>query len=160
MELDRLLGNPATEIPEMKSALLGLKNIVPGYEKIETSTLKKKVDEYEKEIAKREKLEGELGVKYKEEVAKIRELEAKKQYQTAYLQAKNLLTKYNTYQVEATKKLLQEMMTGFGVAQQHLNAAKQALAQRNERLVIAYTVKALELCTDYTEARQILQKIY
>lgn len=158
VELDRLLGNPATEIPEMKSALLGLKNIVPGYEKIETSTLKKKVDEYEKEIAKREKLEGELGVKYKEEVAKIRELEAKKQYQTAYLQAKNLLTKYNTYQVEATKKLLQEMMTGFGVAQQHLNAAKQALAQRNERLVIAYTVKALELCTDYTEARQILQK--
>ena len=158
VEIDRLLGNPTIEIPEIKSALLSLKNIVPTYEKIKTSTLKKKVDEYENEIAKREKIEGELGVKYKADVAKIRELAAKKQYQTAYLQAKNLLAKYNTYQVEATKKLLQDMMSGFALAQQQLNIAKQALAQRNERLIIAHTVKALELCSDYTEARQILQK--
>lgn len=157
-KLDALLSNPMSEVSALQNALLGIKNVVPNWDAKAESKLCKKAKEYEKTIKDRAKIENELGGKYKEELAKIQELKLKKQYQGALALAKSLLVKYSTYNVDNSKKLIAEISNILLPAQRFFVAAQTFSAQNNEAMAVANAVKAVDICDDYTEARQILQK--
>ena len=157
-QIEVLLGNPDADVPGLKSALLGLKNIVPNYAAVATSTIAKKVASFEGVIEARIKQEETVGNKFRDEVVKIRECAAKRHFQAALSMAKALPAKFNNYQPEATKRIIDEMNAAVMRATAQVEMAKRAILQRNEKLAIDSAMKALELCQDYAEARQILQK--
>ncbi|MBQ3063421.1 MAG: zinc ribbon domain-containing protein [Clostridia bacterium] len=157
-QIEALLGNPDADIAALKQAILGLKNIVPNYAAVAASTLAKKVASFESVIDARIKQEETVGNKYREEIVKIRESAAKKNFQSALSLAKALPTKFSNYQPEATKRIIAEMSAFVMRATQQVELAKRAIVQRNEKMAIDSAMKALEICADYAEARQILQK--
>lgn len=157
-DLDVLLGNPMSNISALQTALLGIKNIVPNYASRTDSKVNSKVKEYESTIQQRVKLEESLGSKYREELAKIQELKLKKHYQVALSIAKSLLVKYSTYNVESSRRIVNEITNTILPAQKFFAAAQQYAAQNNESMAVTYAVKAIDICDDYAEARQILQK--
>lgn len=157
-QLDALLAKPDVGIPELQTALLELKNIVPNYASKTDSTLYKKVREFEGLIEKKKKQEETTGAAYRAELTKVREFIAKKEYQTAYGIAKSLQTKYGNYNIETSKKVITEIMTVLNAAQRQIEAAKNYAAQNNENLAVTTAMKVLESCADYSEARQIMQK--
>jgi len=156
--LDGLLNKQEIDIAELQSAFLDLKNVVPNYASKTDSTIYKKAQEYEKIIQTKIKQEETTGAEYKAELVKIRDFIAQKKYQSAYGIAKSLQMKYGTYNIANTKKVIADIMLVLNTAQKHVEAAKVAAAQNNENVAISYAVKAIDMCDDYTEARQILQK--
>lgn len=156
--LDRLLSRPDADISELQSALLQVKNVVPNYASKVDSTVAKKAKEYDRVIADRVKQEETIGAKYKEEVIKIQQLTAKRCYQTALNIAKSLLVKYSTYNSANSKKLVSDISAVVQTAQKQVDLAKQYIAQGNVGLAIISTAKAIDICDDFTDARQIMQK--
>ena len=156
--LDMLLSNPMSDIGALQTVLLEIKNVVPNYESHAGSLVSKKVKEYECSIQNRIKLEETLGAKYREELSKIQELKSKKLYQAALSVAKSLLVKYSTYSVDNSKKIIAEITNIILPAQRFFAAAQQYVAQNNESMAVVNAVKAIDICDDYAEARQILQK--
>lgn len=156
--LDSLLTKQDAGIPELQTALLDLKNIVPNYASKTTSTIYKKAQEYEKLIETKKKQEETTGAAYRAELTKVRDNIAQKKYQAAYGIAKSLQTKYGTYNIDATKKVIADIMAVLNAAQRQIETAKTYAAQNNENLAVATAMKVLETCADYSEARQILQK--
>lgn len=156
--LENLLTQQEVDISKLKSAFLNIENVVPNYKSKTSSVIYKKAQEYAKSISEKEKLEENTGKAYRADVTKVRELISQKKYQTAYSSANSLQTKYGTYNIENTKKLIAEIMQVISAAQKNVEAAKQYAAQNNEGVAVAYAVKALDACVDYTEATQILKK--
>lgn len=156
--LDGLLAKPVTDIASLQTAFLAVKNVVPNYVARADSVVAKKVNEYEGVIAARIKREETTGAKYREEVVAINELVAQKRYQSALALARGLAVKYPGYDPENTRKLTADCMAVMNSAQQQVEFAKQYMAQRNEGMAVAAAVRAIKLCDDHTEARQILQK--
>ena len=156
--LDGLLAKPVTDIATLQTAFLAVKNVVPNYASRADSAVAKKVNEYEGVIAARIKREETTGAKYREEVVAINELVAQKRYQSALALARGLAVKYPGYDSENTRKLTDSYTAVMNSAQQQVELAKQYMAQRNEGMAVAAAVKAIKLCDDHTEARQILQK--
>ena len=156
--LDGLLAKPVTDIAALQTAFLDVKNVVPNYAARADSAVAKKVSEYEGVIAARIKREETTGAKYREEVVAINELVAQKRYQSALALARGLAVKYPGYDPENTRKLTDGCTAVMNSAQQQVELAKQYMAQRNEGMAVAAAVRAVKLCDDHTEARQILQK--
>lgn len=113
---------------------------------------------YDEIIAERVKQEETIGAKYKEEVLKIQQLKAKHYYQSALVVSKSLLTKYNSYNVENSKKLVSDISAVMQTAIHHVDSAKQYLLKGNIALAISEAAKAIDICDDFTDARQIMQK--
>ncbi len=156
--LDSLFARPNVTIPELETALLDIKNVVPNYQSRADSTIAKKVQDYNKQVGEIVDREKKLGEAYKADVAKTRELIAQKKYQTAFGVARSLQTKYGSYNLASTQKIVADINAVLATAQKQIEMAKAYAAQRNEAAAIAAAAKALEICEDYNEARQILQK--
>lgn len=156
--LDQLINKPATEISALQTALLNVKNIVPNYDKAGNSAIGNKVKEYEAVIAARVKQEETVGTKYRETVAKMQELISCRKYVAALGVANSLQTNFNGYNQDATRKYINEITVVVQNAQREVNAAKQYIAQGNVNMAITYASKALSICDDLADARQILQK--
>lgn len=157
-KIDQLLHRPSAEISELQSAFIEIKNVVPNYATKADSTVAKKVKEYENVIGERIKQEETIGAKYKEEVVKIQQLIAKRQFQTALSIAKSLQVKYSTYNVNNSKKLVNDITAVMQTAQRQVDMAKQYIAQGNSVFAISAAAKAIDICNDFTDARQIMQK--
>lgn len=156
--LDQLLSRPETDISELQSAFLQIKNVVPNFSSKPDSTVAKKVKEYDGVIADRVKQEETVGAKYKEEVTKIQQLIAKRCYQAALNIAKSLTIKYSTYNIDNSKKLISDISVVVQSAQKQVDLAKQYIAQGNVTMAITSAAKAIDICDDFTDARQIMQK--
>ena len=156
--IDQLLSKPTVEISELQSAFLAIKNIVPNYATKPDSTVAKKVKEYGSIIEQRIKQEETTGARYREETTKIQELISKRAYQAALSIAKSLLVKYSTYNVDNTKKIINNLSTIIQGANQHVIAAKRYVEQGNISFAIASAAKAIDICDDCQDARQIMQK--
>lgn len=157
-DIDRLLSRAETEIGELQSALLQLKNVVPNYSAKPDSTVAKKIKDYDNVISEKIKQEETVGASYRNEVTKIRQLIAKRCYQSALSSAKGLTVKYGTYNAEDTKKLVGEVSAVLQTAQKQVELAKQYIAQGNVNAAIASAARAMDICDDFSDARQILQK--
>lgn len=147
---------PSSSVKELESALLNLKNVVPSYQSFANSTAYKRINEYEKIISQKIKEEETIGANYKKDVAKVQDQMALKNYQQAKRLALGLRGTYSTYNAANTASLINNIDKELGLAQAQVQQAKLYAAQKNENQVIACVVKALELCNDYGEARQIL----
>ncbi len=157
-DIDKLVMLPLCNIMDLRSALTNLKNIVPTYAKQPNSLAYKKVNEYEGIINKKVQEEQTTGAKYKADDDKIRAQIALKNFQMASNLAQNLRRNYPTYNQQNTNTLISEINKYLTQAQAQVNQAKAYIAQRNENMVISTAAKALEICNDYIEAKQILQK--
>ncbi len=157
-KLDRLLSSPAADISDLQAAFLDIKNVVPNYAARSDSTVAKKVKEYERLIADRIKQEETIGAKYREETTKIQQLIAKRNYQAALAVARSLQVKYSTYNPDNTKKLIADISAVMQTAQRQVDLAKQYIARGNVSLAISSAAKAIDICDDFTDARQIMQK--
>lgn len=155
-DIEKLVRLPSCGVIDLRSALTNLKNVVPNYQGNANSLAYKKIDEYEKVIAKRIKEEETTGVSYKKDVDNIQKQITLKNYQQALNLASNLRRTYATYNVNTTTNLINDITKVVNLAQAQVRQAKTYLAQKNEDQVIACAAKALELCEDYSEARQIL----
>ncbi len=155
---DGLLNSAVVEIAELQSALLEIKNVVPNYAKRTDSTIALKVQECEKAVQVKVKQEETTGAKYRADVVKINELIGQKKFQTALGIAKSLQVKYGNYNLDNTKKLLSQINSVLSSVISHMNVAKQSMARGNEKTAVEEAVKVLEICDDYSEARQVLQK--
>ena len=157
-KLDLLLSQPSVEVAELQNAFLDIKNVVPNYSASANSTVAKKVKEYESVINARIKQEETTGVKYKEDVTKIQQLIARKNYQSALSMAKSLIVKYSTYNVANSKKLVSDISVVIQSAQRHVDQANQYMSQGNVALAIVNAAKAIDICDDFSDAHQIMQK--
>lgn len=154
--IDKIARLPSCNVIDLRSALTNLKNVVPNYQANTNSFAFKKIDEYEKIIAKKIKEEETTGASYKKDAEKIREQMALKNYQQALNLALNLRRTYPTYNVDNTTSFINDINKILSLAQAKLQQAKAYMAQKNENQVIACAAQALEICADYSEARQIL----
>lgn len=157
-KIEQLLRRPTVEISELQTAFLNVKNVVPNYSARADSTVAKKVKEYSAIIDERIKQEETIGAKYRDEVSKIQQLIAKHCYQAALANAKSLLIKYNSYNIDNSKKLIADVSNVIQTAQNQVNLAKQYIAQGNVNQAITFAAKAIDICADFTDARQIMQK--
>lgn len=156
--VEALFRQPRVEIPALKNILIELKNVVPGYQTQPNSYAAKRIAEQERIIQEKIKEEETLGVKYREADKEIQAYVTKKQYQMAGSLAQKLRAQFPGYQVESTNKRIAEINAVLAKAQQQIATAKTYMAQRNEEKVLAAAAAALEICADYGEAQQILQK--
>lgn len=157
-ELDLMLSRPAVEISALQSAILGLKNIVPKYAANANSEVARKIKEYEQVIGVKVKEEETVGAKYRDELTQIQAHIAKKEYQTALAKAKSLTVKFNNYNADNSRKVINDINTVMMNVQKHVEMAKQYMKQMNESGVVTCAVKALEMCVDHSEAKLLLQK--
>jgi len=155
-DIEKIVRLPSCSIIDLRSALTNLKNVVPNYQGNVNSFAYKKIDEYEKIIAKKIKEEETTGASYKKDVEKIQEQITLKNYQQAFNLASNLKRTYTTYNVSNTTGLINDINKVLSLAQAQVQQAKSYIAQKNETQVIACAAKALDICADYSEARQIL----
>ncbi|MBO5110815.1 MAG: hypothetical protein J6D21_08890 [Clostridia bacterium] len=155
-DVEKIVRLPSCSIIDLRSALTNLKNVVPNYQGNTGSFAYKKIDEYEKLITKKIKEEETTGASYKQSVEKIQEQMALKNYQQALNLASNLRRTYTTYNVNNTAGLINDINKVISQAQAQVQQAKAYLAQKNENQVIACVSKALDICADYSEARQLL----
>lgn len=155
-DVEKIVRLPSCSIVDLRSALTNLKNVVPNYQSNTSSFAYKKIDEYEKLIAQKIKEEETTGASYKSDVEKIQEQMALKNYQQALNLASSLKRNYTTYNVANTTSLINDINKVLGLAQAQVQQAKVYLAQKREDQVIACAAKALDICADYSEARQIL----
>lgn len=157
-KFDRLLSSPSADIGELQSLFLEIKNVVPNFSSRSDSTVAKKVKDYDTVLSDRIKREETIGAKYKEEVSKIQQLIAQHCYQDASTIAKALPVKYSNYNTENSSKLISDIAAVMQNAQRQVDLAKQYIAQGNKNLAISTAAKALDICSDLTDARQIMQK--
>lgn len=155
-DIEKIVRLPVCSIIDLRSALTNLKNVVPNYQANTSSFAYKKIDDYEKIIAKKIKEEETTGASYKKDVEKIQEQITLKNYQQAFNLASNLRRTYTTYNVNNTTGLINDINKVLSLAQAQVQQAKTYIAQKNETQVIVCAAKALEFCADYSEARQIL----
>lgn len=155
-DIEKIVRVPGCNINDLRSALSNLMNVVPNYKAIPSSFTSKKISEFEAVIAKRIKEEETTGASYKKDVEAIQEQIVLKKYQQANNMALNLRRNYPTYNVPNTTGLINDIAKFVTQAQAQVQQAKAYMAQKNEVQAITYAAKALEICVDCMEARQIL----
>ena len=154
-ELNALVSSPVVDINKSQSLLLDLKNIVPNYASNAESMIAKKVAEFESVVAKAVKQEETMGEKYREEYAAIRAIMNKKEYLKALNEARKLQAKYGSYRGNDTAAIMQEINNKIIEVKRLVDPVKTSL---DRNIIIASASKALEICADYIEAKQLLQK--
>ena len=157
-DMDALLLKQEININDLQTTLLGLKNVIPNYEKVNDSVINKKIQEYDDIVQKKIREEETIGKKYKEDVSKINELISQKKYQGASNLISNLQHTYKSYNIQNTQKLANTVASVLKQVEQNIELAKRYLAQNNEKFAIQYAAKAVEECVDYSEANVIFQK--
>lgn len=157
-ELDSQLSRPVSEINQLRALILQIKNILPGYASNPSSVIAKKVAEYENLIDARIKQEETVGAKYTDEIVKVQQFIVTKCYQAALNLAKSLLVKYSTYNVDNSKRLIADITKVIQSAQVYVDTAKRNIAQGNQTQAIINAAKAIDLCDDFNDARQLMQK--
>ncbi len=155
-DIEKVVRQPASTVIDLRSALENLKNVVPNYKAHTNGFVYKKVDEYEKIIDKKVKEEQTTGERYRADVDKIKAQMALKNYLQASNMAANLRRTYPTYNTANTVGLIGDIDKVLKTAQEQVRQARTYLAQKNENQVIACATRALEICADYNEARQML----
>lgn len=157
-DLQSIVGLPSCDAAQLRSALHELKNTVPNYQKNKTGKVYTDIEKYEKLVDTKIKEEETTGANYKRDVEKIQKQIALKNYQQASSWASDLRKNYGAYNVDFTSRLIDDIKKKLDLAKVQVQQAKTYMAQNNENQVIACAAKALELCADDSEARQILQK--
>jgi len=157
-KLDNLLVQPDVSITDILTEFNNLKNLLPDYNKINTSKLAKKAAEYHEKIDKRNKEEETVGKAYKEEYEKIQELINLKKYISASGSVTALKNKYPKYNAAKTDELTATISSVVLKVKQHADKAKTFTAQNNEEAAVSEVAAALDLSTDYIEANQIISK--
>jgi len=155
-KLDILL--PSTDVLAIQTELNNLKNILPDYKKASNSRLAKKVAEYETSVKKKVEIEETTGKTYQTDYDKVQELTNLKKYMSASSAVTTLKNKYSNYNVAKTDALATKITSEIAKARQLAERAKALAAQNNEDLAVEEVAKALSLCTDYEEAKQIIAK--
>ena len=155
-------------VRDVQNALLDLKNMaspVGGKSEVEKklvayqNELKAFVDGINKKKAEIQKVETELRSTYEKAFMEVREAAAKKQLVKATQLVNALRTKYATFEVARTQQLATEVANNFGRAQAHVSTANQLIARNAApTMIVSYAVKALELCEDYEDAKQIIRR--
>ena len=154
-EMNTVISAPVVDINKAQSLLLDIKNIVPNYNAVKDSVIAKKLAEYQTQVDKAVKLEESMGQKYRDDYQKVRLAMNKKEFINALNMAKKLQTTYGTYRQNDTVALISEINTKIAEAKRYVDAAK---ATADINVVITNASKALEICVDYIEAKQLLQK--
>ena len=157
-ELDAALREPVFDPSKLQAGLVNLKNLVPSDKGGGKTLVSQKCAQYEQLINKKIKEEETTGENYRNDVKAIREQMALKNFMSASNMANNLRRKYPTYNQDSTNKLCEEIKGFLTKAQAGIEAVKRYAAAANEAMVIEYASKVLELCADYHEAQQFLQK--
>lgn len=155
-DIERVVRQPSSTVIDLRSALENLKNVVPNYQAHTNGYVYKKVDEYQKLIDKKVKEEQTTGEAYRADVEKIKSQMALKNYQQASSLAANLKRTYPTYNTSNTVGLIADIDKELKQAQTLVQQARTYLAQKNENQVIACATRALDICADFNEARQLL----
>lgn len=157
-ELSNLLKNPRTPLTSLKSALNSLKSTVPGYEKMPTSEVAKKIAFFDKEISSKDKAEESMLKQYREMIAEVDKFIVTKQLYKAEAKINEitrLLPGYNADDIESYKN---KILVGLNKSKQYLDLAKRSQLSNDVTQVINNLAKALEECADNLEAQQILKK--
>ncbi len=157
-EIDTLLRASVCDIPKLQAALMTLKNLVPNDKGDGKSTISKKVMACEKTIADKIKEEETTGEKYRADEKAVQEQIALKNLMTAASMVSNMRRTYPTYNTANTQALANSIQATVSKAQAGLELVKRYAAQGNEPMVIDSASKVLEICADYLEAKQFLQK--
>jgi hypothetical protein len=157
-KIESLLVQPDVSLTDIRTALNSLKNILPDYNKVNTSKLAKKIAEYQEKIDKKDREEETIGKAYKEEYEKIQELINLKKYISASGDVTKLKNKYPKYNVSKTDALSASISSVILRVKQHADKAKTFTAQNNEEAAVSEVAAALDLSTDYIEANQIISK--
>lgn len=157
-EIGTLLKNPRTPLTTLKTALNKLKSTVPGYEKMPTSEVAKKVAFFDSEITAKDKAEESMLKQYREMIADVDKFIITKQLYKAEAKIKEIarvLPGYNANDIESYNS---KIASGLSKSKQYLDNAKRAQATGNVTQAISFSAKALEECADNLEAQQILKK--
>ena len=154
-DMNVVVSSPVMDIAKAQALLLDIKNIVPNYNAVNDSVIAKKLAEYETQVQKAQKLEESMGQKYRDEYAQVRVSINKKEFVKALTMAKKLQTTYGTYRSGDTISLINEINTKIAEAKRYVDMAKATLDLNS---IITNASKALEICVDYIEAKQLLQK--
>ncbi|MCL2184419.1 MAG: FYVE zinc finger domain-containing protein [Treponema sp.] len=157
-KIDTLLVQPGISITDIQTELNNLKNILPDYSKVSSSKIAKKVTEYQDKVNKKVKEEETVGTAYKEEYEKIQELVNLKKFFTASGAVTTLKNKYPTYNAVKTDALAASINSIVARVKQYAEKAKTLSAQNNEEAAVSEIASALDLASDYIEAKQILSK--
>ncbi len=156
-EIDNLLRATIPDIQALQSALVKLKNLVPG-DNNPKSAVAKKVAACEKTISDKIKEEETTGERYRADEKAVREQMTLKNFSTASSMANNMRRTYPAYNVANTDKLIAEIATHLNRAKATFEQVKQYAQQGNEPMMIEAAARVLEISADYLEARQFLQK--
>jgi hypothetical protein len=157
-KIDNLLVQPGITITDIQTELNNLKNLLPDYTKAGASKLAKKAAEYQAEVDKRIKEEETVGKAYKEGYEKIQELVNLKKYMSASGAVTALKNKYPAYNIGKTDALAAAINSVISRVKQHADRAKAFAAQNNEEAAVTEVAAALDLSTDYIDAKQIIAK--
>ncbi len=139
---------------DLVAALNKLENVFPGYEKLPQAFVSKRIAEAKKAIDKKKKEKAESDAIYDKYVKEINVLFAKKQFCKAEDLVKKLKNEAPTYD---TKTFDDKINAAIKSAQQFVNMANNAMKTNNESGAIEFCGKALEVCSDYAAAVQVLK---
>lgn len=154
-ELDVLFKEPKTTLSAFKSALNVLKSTVPGYEKMPSSEVAKKISFYDNEISAKDKEEESMLRQYREMMVEVEKFIALKQLYKAEAKIKEIESRLPGYNVDGNEKYKKVISAGLQRANQYLQSAKRT---SDTAQIVSFTAKALEECSDNVEAQQILKK--
>ena len=157
-ELDSALREATFDASKLQAALINLKNLVPSDKGGSKTIISQKYSQYEAAVNKKIKEEETTGENYRNDVKAINEQVARKNFMSASSMASNLKRKYPTYNQASTDKLISDIKAFVDKAQAGIEAVKRYAAASNEAMVIEYASKVLEICADYHEAQQFIQK--
>jgi len=156
--IDNFLVQSGISIDDIQNEVHKLEILLPDYKKTNTSKLSKKVTEYQQIVDKKIKEEETVGKAYKGEYEKVKELINLKKYFTASGAVTALKNKYPSYNIERTDALAATITSVILKVKQHADKAKTFAAQNNEESAVSEIAAALDLSTDYIEAKQIISK--
>lgn len=157
-KVDSLLRAAEVDIPTVEMEVGSLKNIVPDYSKFPTSTIFKKVEEYNAEIKKFKDIEENTGKKYRAAVEQAKKFMAAKNYLQAKNAAENVRRSFPQYKPQDTAKLIADIDAVVRRAQAELQSARNFIASGNEDGGVAAVLRALDICADFNEAKQFISK--
>lgn len=152
-DADKVLSASDCDMNEAVNAVAALKNIVGNYKAVPTSLAAKKISEFEALIEKKSKLEATTGKQYNEAMTAVNDLMALKNYIQAKNAAEQIRRKFTTYRTADTAEKIADIDLAISNAQRTLQAAKACIARGDEVNAIEGALKALDICSDYNEAR-------
>lgn len=157
-ELDLKMNKANYDIIDINNSFLLIKNLCPNYAKFPNSIIGKKVQLYQTNIDKLKAQEAALGTSYANETKTINELIAQKKFKKAVILCSGLFNKFGSFKIENTRTLMNKIEATLKMADSLILSAKQAVGRGDEAAAIDLALRTLDICSDYGEANQILQK--